>query len=306
MHTAKRWKYPSLVIGSAVIYGVCPTLMKTTYAYGGNGLLSTFYTCLFALPFLYLWARLSRASLRIDAQTLRKLCILGLGTCPTSLLLYSSYAFIPVGMSTTLHFIYPVATAVYLSCFFKERLGLLRLGALALAVGGIAALSAGSLAPGSLIGILLAAGSGLTWAFYMVYMEKSGAKDLPACVLNFYMALLNAVCAGAACLVTGSFAVYSAAPVWLLVVFTAVLQRVAGNAMFQVGLRGTSSFSAGIFSTFEPITSVLLGVLLLSERFTGAQLVGLVLILGGIALNLYAGTGAVKGARAASHGEPLS
>ena len=282
-------KYPALVIASAVIYGVCPTLIKLTYAFGGNGLLCTFYICLFALPFLYGWMRRAGVGLKVDRRTLGSLGLLALSSSATSLLLNSSYAFIPVGMATTLHFIYPVAVAAYLFCFFRQRMGALRMAALALSAAGVLFQSAGSLTGGNLTGIALAAGSGLTWAFYMVYMEKSGLKDLHASVLNFYMALGNAICAGVASGVTNRFAVFGDASIWLLLLFVGFAQRVAANAMFQVGLRGTGSFRAGIFSTFELTTSVIVGVIALREHFTQPQLIGMALILSGIATNLYAG-----------------
>ena len=287
MHSGKD---SLLVMGSAVLYGVCPTLIKWTYAFGGNGLLCTFYICLFALPFLLGWMCRAGASLRFDRRTLGSLVLLALSSCATSMLLYSSFSFIPVGMASTLHFIYPVMVAAYLFLFYGQRLGAMRLAALALTAAGVFFQGAGSLAGGNLTGILLAALSGMTWAFYMVYMEKSGLKSLHASVLNFSMSLANAICAGVVCLLTGRFGVFGGgAPVWLLIVLIAFLQRVAANAMFQVGLRGTGSFLAGVFSTFELIVSVIVGVVALHERFTRPQVIGMALILLGIAVNIGAG-----------------
>jgi len=279
-----------MVIGSAVIYGISPAMMKVTFAYGGSGLLSTLYTSLFSLPFLFLWARFSHRSLRLDKKTFGRMALLSLGTWPTSLLLYSSYSFIPVGMSTTLHFVYPVAAALYLTVFFRERFGPLNILSLILVVGGMVCIGAASLTGGSLIGMLLAFGSGLTWGFYIVYLEKSGLGKLPACVLNFYMASANALFAAIACLIAdGHIGLYTYMPIWLLVIVNAVFHRVAGNGLFQIGIRQTDAFSASIFSTFEPVVSVLLGVLLLGERFSFSQMAGLVLILGGILCNVLAG-----------------
>lgn len=290
MNSRNRFTGMLLVMGSAVIYGISPTLMKVTFAFGGNGLLSTFYTSLFSLPFLYLWARMTKQSLRAERDTFIKMAILSLGTWPTSLLLYSSYLFIPVGMATTLHFIFPVATAIYLTVFYHERFGMLNIAALVLAVGGIVCMSANALSGGSFIGILLALASGLTWGFYIVYVEKSGLTRQHPSMLNFYMAAANALFAGIASLISeGKIALYTSLPIWMLVIFNAFIHRVAGNAMFQIGIRRTSAFSASIFSTFEPVVSIIVGVLFLRERFNAAQIAGLVLILSGIVCNVFAG-----------------
>lgn len=265
-----------------MIYGICPSLMKMTYAYGGDGFSVTFYTCLFALPALYVFARCTGASILVPFKTLRKLSLLALGTAFTSLFLYSSYAYIPVGMATTLHYVYPAVIAAYLRLFFKEKMNLFQIAALILSIGGIALLSCNSLSGQSLIGILLAVASGGAWAFYMVYMDKADLSKLPAGTLNFYMALANVLCAGIACCLSGTFVWFNSISIWILLIFLGIFQRMVGNAMFQVGLRGTSSFAAGIFSTFEPITSVLIGVIFLNERFSILQAVGMLLILSGI------------------------
>lgn len=281
MRTESQWKGPALVAGSAVLYGVCPALTKLTYAWGATGVLCTFYICLFALPMLYGWARRSAGGIRVSRGVLRRLALLSLGTCPTSLLLNCSYAYIPVGMSTALHYVYPVAVAVYLACFFAERFTPLRVGALALALGGIACLSLRSLG-GSPAGIALAVGSGLAFAFYIVYLDRSGLKALPASVVGFYMTLANLVWAGAAALLCGQFLVFPSPAPWALLVLLAFVQRVGGNSLFQVGLRGTPAFSAGILSAFEPATSVLVGALALGERFAPVQVLGIALMGGGI------------------------
>ena len=272
-----------LVGGSAVIYGVSPTLMKITFAYGGNGLLSTFYTGLFALPVLWLWTRLSRHSLRLDRQTAGRLAILALSTGVTAILLYSSYAYIPVGMSTTLHYIYPVAAAFYLACFYRERLQWWNVVSLILAVGGIVCVSASQLRGGNVLGVCMAVASGLTWAFYIVYVEKSGLTLLPPEVLNFYTGLSNALFAAVMCfLLQGGVGLYTEPLIWLLVLFNGILHRVAANAMFHVGVRFTSALTASIISTFEPVVSVLVSAFLLREGLSALQTLGLFLVLGGI------------------------
>ena len=290
MSTRNRMDGMLLVMGSAIIYGISPTLMKATFAFGGNGLLSTFYTSLFSLPFLWLWARMARQRLCVGRSVMMKMAVLSLGTWPTSLLLYSSYLFIPVGMATTLHFVFPVVTAIYLSVFYHERFGLMNMAALLLAVGGIACMSLQGFSGGSLMGIVLALSSGCTWAFYLVYVDRSGLSQQPPAVLNFYMALANTVFAGLACFMTaGGIGLYTALPIWLLVVLNAFIHRVAANAMFQLGIRQTNAFAASIFSTFEPVTSVIVGVLFLKEQINAAQIAGRVLILSGIVCNVLAG-----------------
>lgn len=282
-------RYPGMVIGSAVLYGIIPSLMKITFSYGGNGILSTLYSCLFALPVLYLWMRREKISLRVSPAILKKLAVLSLGTCPTSILLYLSYSYLPVGMATTLHFIYPIATAVYLFVFFHERFTAASLTALLLAFAGVLCLGFSQMTGSALLGVALAVSSGLTWAFYIVYLDRSGLSALPACQLNFYMALANLISSAVLSLVTGCFAVYSAAFIWPLVILTAILQRVIANALFQIGLSGTKALTTSILSTFEPLTSIFVGAVFLKESLTAMQMLGILMILIAIVINLSSG-----------------
>lgn len=55
----------------------------------------------------------------------------------TTVLLYLSYNYQPVGLSTTLHFIYPAAMALGCILLFKEKLGRVKLFALVLSMAGV-------------------------------------------------------------------------------------------------------------------------------------------------------------------------
>ena len=292
----KQRAFGSLLVGgSAVIYGISPALMKITFAYGGTGLLSTFYTCTFALPFLWLWARMKGHSLHLSRGRAGQMAILATSSAATSVLLYSSYSFIPVGMATTLHYIYPIAAAFYLVAFCGERLRWQNILSLILAAAGIVCISASSLrSGGSLPGILLALFSGFTWAFYMVYLERSGLAHLPPEVLNTYTAAANILFSAGMCvLLQGGIGAYTLPGIWLLAAFNGLLHKVGANAMFHVGIRNTSALSASIISTFEPVVSVLIGTVMLHEALAGIQILGLVLVLSGILCDLAAGRGRV-------------
>ncbi len=278
-----------MIVGSATIFGICPTLFKLTYNMGSNSLLSTFFVCLFAVPILYYWVKKNKQSLKISKETARKLAVLSLGICPTSLLLYSSYSFIPVGMSTILHNIYPVSIAVILAVFYKEKLSLGRILALVFAVSGIIALSGGGVQGGSLRGVFLATLSGITWSFYIVYLDKSGLKNISPSVVHFYVSVASALVSFIACFVTSSFEVSgNIAPVLLIAVIISVLHRVVANSLFQMGLRKTPIFFAGILCTIEPTVAVVAGVVFLSESFTLLQVFGFVLVFICVILNVFA------------------
>ena len=60
-------------------------------------------------------------------------------------------------------------------------------------------------------------------------------------------------------------------------------------SLFQLGIRYTGAVAAAILSTLEPITSVILGVLVLGELFTTRKIAGCVCILFSVVLIAAAG-----------------
>ena len=61
------------------------------------------------------------------------------------------------------------------------------------------------------------------------------------------------------------------------------------DRLFQLGIRYTGASTAAILSTLEPITSVILGVLVLGELFTARKIAGCLCILLSVVLIAAAG-----------------
>ena len=66
---------------------------------------------------------------------------------------------------------------------------------------------------------------------------------------------------------------------WLLAAFFAVLVNVGAVVLFQQGTFLIGGSRAAVLSTFEPITSVLAGALLLEESVNGFTVAGTVCVI---------------------------
>ena len=96
-------------IASAVVFGMIPLFMKTIIAGGGTTLSGAFYRFALSLPVLFAVIKYKKTDMRITKQDFLKICLITIfGYGGTAVLLFSSYNFIPTGMSTTIHFVYPV------------------------------------------------------------------------------------------------------------------------------------------------------------------------------------------------------
>ena len=268
---------------SALQFGVTPALAALSYRMGSTPETLTFYRNLLVLPVLAVIMGLRRIPFRVPWRILGTIVLVGvLGRGITTLMLYSSYTYIGVGTATTLHFLFPVFVALICRVFYRERIGGARLAALVLACGGIVFFLEGG--GHSLTGFFLAVASGLTYAFYIVGMDKKGLKSLNTNVVSFYMA---AAVAGAMLLYnlpTGKI-VFALPPAALGLTFVIALgTSLFAVALLQMGLRYLDATTAAILSLLEPLFGSLCGILWLGEAFTAAKIVGSVLILAGVTL----------------------
>ena len=275
----------ALITGN-LIFGLVPTLQKITFPYGGSGLLTGFYSSLLALFSLAFMAHESKVSLIPERAIFRKLLILAGASACTTLLLWSSYSFIPVGAATTLHFVYPMLIAAAMTLFFGEHFSLGNGIALFLATCGVVLIGVADMSQASVTGVVLALVSGGFWAFYIIYLQRSGLSDLNTSLVNFYIALMNMIMSLAACLFAGQLKTYTIWWAWLIIVLVSILHRVIGYGLFQLGMRKVQPVSAGILCTFEPASALVFGIIILHESVTAKQVGGLVCILSAVLVNL--------------------
>lgn len=264
---------------SAFVFGFTPILAKITYAGGNNAITLTFLRALLGLPFLYIGMRKNKTVLKITKDEFFKfilLSFLGIGITTTSL--YSSYNYISVGMATTLHFIYPCV--VYFICilFFKEKITKKKLTALVFSSFGIIMLI-DKVSYGNTVGIFLATLSGITYGLFLVYLDKSGFKHMDAFKCTFYISLFNIVGIFVFGKFTGDLTFALDLSAWLITILISFLTSIFGNAFLQLGVKYCGATTASILCTFEPITSVILGIIFLSEHITIFKFLGCIFII---------------------------
>ena len=277
----------ALITGN-LIFGLVPALQKITFPYGGSGLLTGFYSSFLALFSLAFMAHRSKVSLIPERAVFAKLLVLACASACTTLLLWSSYSFIPVGVATTLHFVYPMLIAAAMTLFFGERFSLGTGIALFLATCGVVLIGVADMSQASVTGVILALVSGGFWAFYIIYLQRSGLSELNTSLVNFYIALMNMIMSLAACLFTGQLRTYTIWWAWLIIIAVSILHRVVGYGLFQLGMRRVQPVSAGILCTFEPASALVFGIIILHESVTAKQVGGLACILCAVVVNLCA------------------
>ena len=267
------------VIISATIFGIMPIMANFVYKNGGNPIGLSFYRFLFVLPFLFFVIKRDESiDLYLTKEELKGIIFVGvLGYGSTALLLFLSYSYIPAGIASTIHFIYPAFVILGSILFFKGRTNLIKLISVVFSILGVIMFCDTS-ANINFIGVAFAFISSITFAFYTIYVDKSLLRNINTIKLTFYLCLIACIMMFVFSLITGNLILKMNPAAWLMILVLSISVAYA-LSLFQIGIKIIGSQRASILSTFEPITSVLLGILLLDESFGIRTLFGIIFIL---------------------------
>ena len=279
-------------IGAAVCYGTNP-LARFLYAEGMNipSVLFWRFGLAWVIVALVMLFRAfsplaaSRESLRVSRSEFLTLSALGLLFVFSSATLYTSFSLMPSGIASTILFTYPVMTAVIMSLFFRERATLPTIVSIVLSLAGVALLSfnddGGTFSP---LGILLVLISALTYALYIIVVDKSPLQ-MSSFKINFYVLFYCALGNLVYGLLTGQPLMLPPTPTACFWVgWLAVVPAIMALVMMVYAAKYLGSTPTAILGALEPTTAVLIGVFVFSEPFSPRLFLGIVLVLAAVTL----------------------
>ncbi len=200
--------------------------------------------------------------------------------------LYGSYLFMAAGIASTLLFVYPIVVAIIMAAFFRERISAAVILAIAMAFIGIALLyHNGEGVVLSLPGVVLVTVSALTYALYIVIMNRTKVK-MPLARQTFYILIFCALC-------TVLFSLFMPGeglrplPTLRSVFFVAMLAivpTIASLSLLTAAVNLIGATLTAIMGALEPLTAVVVGIVVFGEPMTVRLFVGIVLIVGAVTL----------------------
>lgn len=265
MNKAKIIQGYLFVIISAVIFGCTPLGAKFIYQEGVSPLGLVLLRNLLAVPFLALLAKQQGQSLHVEHAAWPSLILIAvMGCCFTPILLYQSYNFLDSGTATVFHFIYPAAVLLGSVLLFHQRLQLKELLCVAICSIGIYLFYTPG-APLSAKGVFFALFSGLTYATYVLLLSVFRYHDITGFKFSFYIALICSIVMFPICLITKQLTVPVSALGWAISILFSLSLCIGGVFLFQQGTFLIGAKRASILSSFEPITSICVGILVFHE-----------------------------------------
>lgn len=252
---------------SAIIFGLMPLLTKIIIARGATSLTIAFFRVFYVTIVLFFVLKIKKIDLYLEKRDLLSAILTSIfGSGLTIIILNESYNYVDTGIATSLHFLYPLFVAILCCFFYGEKIKKKQIISLSFAlVGIICFMSKGN---GSLFGYFLAIASGLTYAFYLVKMDKTGLVKMNALKLSFYLALFTTIEIFIINLFMQDVVFKMDAIAYGLLLVLALSSSFLATVLLQKGVLLLGSTRASFICLLEPVTSMIVGISWLNEALT--------------------------------------
>lgn len=198
---------------------------------------------------------------------------------------YSSASFASLINSLT-----PVVISGLAIALLGEKVTKLQMGSLLVAVLGAGIIIGKPTAGVTTAGMLISVFALFSWAYATIHLKKLTAKYDPLLVTGYGMAIaavLSLPTAWAFIRVTGSPVSFTGG-LWAPLLYTSLVCTAFAHLMWNELLQKLPATYCASFYPLQPLTSMLLGVLLLGEEMTLSLLIGAACIVSAMVLNTLA------------------
>lgn len=265
---------------AAATYGMNPLFALPLYKAGMDPDSVLFFRYLFAIPVLGIMLKARGRNFKLCRRDLVPLVVLGFLVAFSSLALFQSYNYMEAGIASTLLFVYPIMVALIMSLLFKEKLPLQTVLCIMLALGGIGLLyQTGSGATLNTMGVLLVMGSALSYAIYIVGVNRPRLKDIATLKLTFYVLLFGVSLFLIRVDFGRSLHIANDWYLWGNLVALAIFPTAISFLCTTQAIQYIGSTPTAILGALEPLTAVFFGVTIFGEVLTPRLGCGIVMII---------------------------
>ena len=245
------------------------------------------YRMLFASILVAVLMLIGRVSFATNLKELRWFAVLGFLYYGSAALLFQAYGGMASGLATTLHFMYPVSVTVIMALVYKQRPSLVTICAIILSLVGVALLCLRESSTGvsSLLSVFLVLLSGVCYAVYLVLVSTvKRINQQNSQKLTFYVLMFSGAFFMLSTLQGGGLQIIPSASAGINLLLMATLPTLLSNLALVRSVKNIGSTLTSVLGAMEPLTAIIVGILVFDESLRGLMVVGIILILVSVSL----------------------
>ena len=283
----------ALALAGVIAFSFRPILIKLAYAYVTDPVTLLALRMVFSLPFfvaaaLWLQRDSAAASAPLSRRDLWTVLFLGfLGYYLASFLDFLGLQYISAGVGRLMLFLYPTITVLLSALFLGKRVSRREVVALLVSYAGLALVLSrafGGENRNLLLGALLVFGSAVCYAVYLVTSSQLVRRIGSMRFTAYATSVASMLCIAQFLLLRPLSALDLPLQVYALAGAMGVLCTVLPVFMTSEALKRIGANQVAIIGAAGPVTTIFLGWIGLEEHMTPLQIVGAVLVLGGVML----------------------
>lgn len=270
---------------SSSTFGLIPLFTLPLMAQGMDFDSILFYRFLIAGISIGIVIPLKKISFRISKAELLTLSYLSIFYVVSAMFLFWGYNYLPSGIATTIHFLYPVFVTLIMFLYYHERLSVIIITAIIMAFFGVAFLSIGGTTEKiDMAGIGIVFISAIGYALYIIKVSKSKVRNMNGSKLTFYVLLIGALIFYIQTLIKGTFQIIPNTQSLINILLLAILPTVISNLALVYAIKRIGSTLTAVLGAMEPLTALCVGISVFGEPITSRIATGFLLIISAVSL----------------------
>lgn len=282
------WAGLALALTGAIAFSGKAIVAKLLYRHGVDAVTVLFFRMLFALPFflgMAWWA--SRGQPALSGADKRMVLLLGVtGYYLASFLDFLGLQYISASLERLILHLNPTLVLAFSVLLFGKKVSRRQLAAIGVSYAGVALVfghEAGFQGPDAVLGSALVFGSAVSYAVYLVYSGEVVRRLGSLRLVGLASTVACALCIGQFFVLRSpELALSATAPVLWLSLLNATVCTVAPVLMVMMAIERIGPTLAAQTGMVGPMSTLLMGIVILGEPFTAWVAAGTVLVLVGI------------------------
>ena len=272
---------------SGISFGLIPLFSIPVIGAGMSNVSILVYRFLFGSLAMLGMLLLKKTDLRVSLSELCRIAILSLFYIGTALATLECYHYLSSGIATALVYTDPIWCAIIGLIFLGDRFSLKLTSSCLFATLGVMMMTGVFTEDGtfSALGLFWGLLSGLSYALYLIFVPRLRLKRIPSLKLTFYVFFIGMlILAAYAILKEGNIEIVTNPTCWTNLILLGLIPTALSNICVTMSLRLVDSTIVAILGAFEPLTAMVIGILILGDSWSIMSLGGTFLILLAVAM----------------------